>query len=79
MIFSDKTGTLTMNKMVYKKCQINGNKYGETEGPDDTFSKLEGMNMSGIKKIKESLRREFESNGSLIVSKSPNVQKTDLK
>ena len=29
MVFSDKTGTLTMNKMEFKKCQINGNKYGE--------------------------------------------------
>lgn len=29
MIFSDKTGTLTMNKMIFKKCQINGAKYGE--------------------------------------------------
>ena len=29
MIFSDKTGTLTQNKMVFKKCQINGQRFGE--------------------------------------------------
>jgi P-type E1-E2 ATPase len=29
MVFSDKTGTLTQNKMIFKKCQINGVKYGE--------------------------------------------------
>lgn len=31
MIFSDKTGTLTMNKMIFKRCTINGLKYGEQE------------------------------------------------
>ncbi len=29
MIFSDKTGTLTMNKMEFKKCSIAGKRYGE--------------------------------------------------
>jgi phospholipid-translocating ATPase len=29
MIFSDKTGTLTMNKMIFKKCTINGIKFGD--------------------------------------------------
>ena len=29
MIFSDKTGTLTQNKMIFKRCQINGTRYGE--------------------------------------------------
>ena len=29
MVFSDKTGTLTQNKMVFKKSQINGIKFGD--------------------------------------------------
>ena len=29
MVFSDKTGTLTQNKMIFKKCQVNGIKFGE--------------------------------------------------
>lgn len=27
-VFSDKTGTLTQNIMVFSKCSINGRKYG---------------------------------------------------
>ena len=27
-IFSDKTGTLTQNQMVFKKCSVDGIKYG---------------------------------------------------
>lgn len=29
-IFSDKTGTLTQNIMIFNKCSINGHAYGET-------------------------------------------------
>jgi magnesium-transporting ATPase (P-type) len=31
MIFCDKTGTLTSNQMIMRKCQINGIKYGDEE------------------------------------------------
>jgi P-type E1-E2 ATPase len=28
-VFSDKTGTLTQNKMIFKKCTVNGVIYGD--------------------------------------------------
>lgn len=31
-IFSDKTGTLTQNIMVFSKCSVNGHSYGERRG-----------------------------------------------
>ena len=31
-IFSDKTGTLTQNKMIFKKCSVAGTVFGDT-GP----------------------------------------------
>ncbi len=31
MIFSDKTGTLTQNKMEFKKCQIHGVRFGDNK------------------------------------------------
>ena len=31
-VFTDKTGTLTQNKMMYRKCSVNGVVYGEGEG-----------------------------------------------
>ena len=31
-VFSDKTGTLTQNKMVFKKCSVEGVIYGEGQG-----------------------------------------------
>jgi P-type E1-E2 ATPase len=34
-IFSDKTGTLTCNKMEFKHCVIANNTYGESNGTDD--------------------------------------------
>lgn len=32
-IFSDKTGTLTQNIMVFSKCSVNGHSYGECQMP----------------------------------------------
>jgi len=60
MIFSDKTGTLTMNKMVFKKCQINGDRMGDEQNEkiegQDLFD--DGMTKSGIAKVKEKLKEE---------------------
>jgi P-type E1-E2 ATPase len=50
MVFSDKTGTLTQNKMIFKKCQINGVKYGELK-PNEVrlceFKENRGIIMRG--------------------------------
>jgi len=43
-IFSDKTGTLTSNKMEYKKCSINGAVYGELE-ESEKGEQVEGQGM----------------------------------
>lgn len=69
MVFSDKTGTLTQNKMVFKKCQINGQRFGELNSNevlneymlnDLKFQaeNLDGMAHSGINEIKEILKQE---------------------
>uniref|UniRef100_A0A7N8WQD4 Phospholipid-transporting ATPase n=1 Tax=Mastacembelus armatus TaxID=205130 RepID=A0A7N8WQD4_9TELE len=39
-IFSDKTGTLTQNIMVFSKCSINGHTYGKTACVDFSFNPL---------------------------------------
>jgi P-type E1-E2 ATPase len=38
-IFSDKTGTLTQNKMIFKKCTVAGIVYGDLK-PADVVSRL---------------------------------------
>jgi P-type E1-E2 ATPase len=40
MVFSDKTGTLTQNKMIFKKCQIDGIKFGELKPNEVRSSKV---------------------------------------
>ncbi|XP_058158033.1 phospholipid-transporting ATPase FetA-like [Dasypus novemcinctus] len=45
-VFSDKTGTLTQNIMIFKKCSINGNLYGAPHNPN-------GQNVEDSKKIEK--------------------------
>ncbi|TNV87235.1 hypothetical protein FGO68_gene1546 [Halteria grandinella] len=52
IVFSDKTGTLTMNKMEFKKCQINGVRYGDAKRDEKNVA---GMCRSGIESIENAL------------------------
>lgn len=42
-IFSDKTGTLTQNIMVFSKCSVNGHSYGEHRAPEPGWVCLRGV------------------------------------
>lgn len=42
-IFSDKTGTLTQNIMVFSKCSVNGHSYGELRAPGPGLACLRGV------------------------------------
>lgn len=42
-IFSDKTGTLTQNIMVFSKCSVNGHSYGECRAPAPGWGCLPGV------------------------------------
>lgn len=53
-IFSDKTGTLTMNKMVLKKCSILGKVYGDVEEGE---KQIEGICESSIKSMRKTIRK----------------------
>jgi P-type E1-E2 ATPase len=49
-IFSDKTGTLTQNKMEFKKCTINNVVYGN---PISAQDECEGLSQSARECIKD--------------------------
>ena len=51
MIFSDKTGTLTMNKMIFKKCCIGGKKFGDTLTKEEEMNPPDRMGSIGVEKI----------------------------
>ncbi|XP_013788073.1 phospholipid-transporting ATPase ID-like [Limulus polyphemus] len=51
-VFSDKTGTLTQNIMIFKKCSVNGHIYGEildpvTEEPLEITEDMKPVDLSG--------------------------------
>jgi P-type E1-E2 ATPase len=56
-VFSDKTGTLTQNKMEFKKISVDATVYGDPD-PED-LSSSEGMAKSSVDLIKTCLKRFF--------------------
>lgn len=62
-VFSDKTGTLTQNKMEFKKAQIDSIVYGNTTAFDEQnhVAENEGMRQSSVDRIKGELLDYFKS------------------
>ena len=63
-IFSDKTGTLTMNKMELKKCCINQTVYGNLEEGEEN---VEGICASSVKKLQEKIMEDGSTKDSRAV------------
>lgn len=55
-VFSDKTGTLTQNKMEFKKCHIGDRGYGDLDDHEveQGINEYEGMIESSVKEVRES-------------------------
>jgi P-type E1-E2 ATPase len=69
-VFSDKTGTLTQNKMEFKKCQTGVLVWGDPTELDiqNSVPENEGMRNSSVTVIREQLREFYRSNPGGIVS-----------
>lgn len=61
-LFSDKTGTLTANEMVFARCHIAGKDMGEFRPSDDT----PGEGMTQVRKLLEAGEKEDESFGAVL-------------
>ena len=57
-VFSDKTGTLTQNKMVFKKCTVNNQIYGDPRPGED---KVDGIPPSTKELIKNLMENPKEN------------------
>ena len=57
-VFSDKTGTLTQNKMEFKKCQVGNEVYGHLTESDlaQGITDYTGMISSSVKVVKQSMK-----------------------
>ena len=71
-IFSDKTGTLTQNIMVFSKCSVNGHSYGERRAPRPGWVCLWGAGAPAA--LLPSLWDPRGSRGARGLSRSPVVQ-----
>lgn len=61
-VFSDKTGTLTQNKMEFKKCQIDNLVFGDPSEEDlaNDVPENEGMRESSVKLAAKSIEWYFK-------------------
>jgi len=57
-IFSDKTGTLTQNKMDFMRCSIIGKTYGK--GYTDVTRDIEGLTIEEARKIEEEMEKRMK-------------------
>jgi phospholipid-transporting ATPase len=66
-IFSDKTGTLTQNKMIFKKCSVGTSTYGEAASPEEAASEAAGgsetMPPSARKRIRDLIHGSQSNQG----------------
>ena len=60
-IFSDKTGTLTQNQMIFKKCWVDGQKFGDPDKNDPKDTLREGICASEHRKITEAFSKGEEN------------------
>ncbi len=50
-VFSDKTGTLTQNKMLFKKCSVANTVFGDEVVSQESLPPADNMNLQAREKI----------------------------